>query len=207
MTMRGAAEVLYETETTLRLVGNVLDDLQVIGIDLGKPEVEYEDSSDDRDEPKVADLAPIRVYREVQEGLRALQRGRGILERTSEEKGRSSGLDDEHPPVSATDALSGLDRAVALLDRLQSDTPADAGQADVFDLLRQEIRAANASLRVYAITEQQLSYASSVLLDMEGRMTELTHMLDPCGFEALGAGLISDRSQSTLRMSQRQSPS
>lgn len=179
------AERLYDYEATLRLVDNALDELQILGVELGHGDG-YDEASPDDDGPDEdgSDRTQARVFREVQEGLNSLRHSRAVLERTSEEKNFPRRSESEVPAVSATDALSGLDRALLLVDRFQEDggSPADA----TFDGIREEIRAAMACLQVHDVTEQQLSYASSILLDMDGRLAQLADLLDPHGVESNG---------------------
>ena len=167
MTTQIDAERLYDYEATLRLVDSALDELQVLGVELGG---EGFQGLSLEGEVEVSDLTSLRVYREVQEGLHSLRHGRSILERTSTE---SPGA----PAVPASDALTGLDRALLLMERFEKEGNGD--REALFTGIREEIRGAIGSLRAQDVTEQQLSYAASILLDMDGRLAQLTHMLDP----------------------------
>jgi hypothetical protein len=182
------AERLYDFEATLRLVDNALDDLHVLGVDLDGRRGHLELSpADQGPEAEISDLTPLRAYREVQEGLHSLRHSRAILERTSEGKHGSRGDQAADPlAVSATDALGGLDHALSLVDRFEADQAGGPDGAALFDTLREEIRVAMTCLQVHDVTEQQLSYASSILLDMDGRLAQLAHMLDPYGFDGRG---------------------
>ncbi len=184
MHMHTDAERLYDFEATLRLVDNALDELQVLGGELGGGERDDLSRVDDGMDAEVSDLTPLRAFREVQEGLNSLRHSRAVLERTSEEKNapRESESPD-YPGVSATDALSGLDRALLLVDRFEAEQAGPADRARLFETIREEIRVAMTCLQVHDVTEQQLSYASSILLDMDGRLAQLANMLDPYGFE------------------------
>ena len=182
MHTQSTAERLYDFEATLRLVDNALDELHVLGGELGGGESEDFSLVADGMDAEVSDLAPLRAFREVQEGLNSLRHSRAVLERTSEEKHPARVQEaPEGPGVSATDALGGLDRALLLVDRFEADTSGPADQAKLFESIREEIRAAMTCLQVHNVTEQQLSYASSILLDMDGRLTQLSQMLDPYG--------------------------
>jgi hypothetical protein len=190
MQMHTDAERLYDFEATLRLVDNALDELQVLGGELGR---DRDDPClvDDGTEADVASLTPLRAFREVQEGLHSLRHGRALLERTSEEKHAPKNNEaSDGTAVSATDALSGLDRALLLVDRFEAEQAGPADRARLFESIREEIRAAMTCLQVHDVTEQQLSYASSILLDMDGRLAQLAHMLDPYGIETASARLI-----------------
>ena len=191
MHMHTDAERLYDFEATLRLVDNALDDLQVLGGELGGGERDDLSLVDDGMDAEVSDLTPLRAFREVQEGLNSLRHSRAVLERTSEEK--NAPRDNESsdgPGVSATDALSGLDRALLLVDRFEAEQAGPADRARLFETIREEIRVAMTCLQVHDVTEQQLSYASSILLDMDGRLAQLANMLDPYGFETGSPRLV-----------------
>ena len=83
--------------------------------------------------------------------------------------------------VAATDILDALDRAQHLVDDL--DAAAAAGDKakgqNVRDLLREEIFGMMGALQFQDITTQQLSYASSVLTDMENRLLQIAKLFDP----------------------------
>lgn len=165
------AERLYDFEATLRLVDSALDELQVLGLEPGGDGLDGLAPYDEDDaDAEVSDLTPLRVYREVQEGLHSLRHGRSILELTSEDRGDSS-------TVAANDALTGLDRALLLVERCEKEGVGDP--AALFTGIREEIRSAMTSLRGQDVTEQRLSYAASILLDMDGRLAQLADMLDP----------------------------
>jgi hypothetical protein len=181
--MHTDAERLYDFEATLRLVDNALDELQVLGGEIGGGERHELSLVDDGMDAEVSDLTPLRAFREVQEGLNSLRHSRAVLERTSEEKHPLRENETSDPGVSATDALSGLDRALLLVDRFEAAQAGPTDQARLFESIREEIRVAMTCLQVHDVTEQQLSYASSILLDMDGRLSQLANMLDPYGFE------------------------
>jgi hypothetical protein len=184
MHMHTDAERLYDFEATLRLVDNALDELQVLGGELGGGERDGLSLVDDGTDAEVSDLTPLRAFREVQEGLNSLRHSRAVLERTAEEKNAPRENESPYDPgVSATDALSGLDRALLLVDRFEAEQAGPEDRARLFESIREEIRVAMTCLQVHDVTEQQLSYASSILLDMDGRLAQLANMLDPYGFE------------------------
>ena len=85
MTLRAAEEVFYETEATLRLVDNILDELQGIGVELRKPETNghFLSPREDSEDHTNFETAPIRIHREVQDGLRWIRHSRAILERST----------------------------------------------------------------------------------------------------------------------------
>lgn len=174
--MHTDAERLYEFEATLRMVDSALDELQVLGLDPDEAGSQGLVLAQEPADPPVSDLTALRLFREVQEGLNSLRHSRAILERTSEEKDLRGGASE---PVAAIDALSGLDRALALVDRFEQDPTAGEDRRATLEEIRAEIRRAMGCLHSHDVTEQQLSYASSILLDMDGRLDGLAHMIDP----------------------------
>ena len=83
--------------------------------------------------------------------------------------------------MAATDILNGLERSVAMVDQLDAkaadgDAP---GGADLRNSLRDELFGLMSCMQFQDVTSQQLSYASSVLLEMEARLAELATVLDP----------------------------
>ena len=183
MHMHTDAERLYDFEATLRLVDNALDELQVLGGEFGGGERPGLSLVGDGTDAEVSDLTPLRAFREVQEGLNSLRHSRAVLERTSEKRAPRESEAPDGPGVSATDALSGLDRALLLVDRFEAEQAGPEDRARLFESIREEIRVAMACLQAHDVTEQQLSYASSILLDMDGRLAQLANMLDPYGVE------------------------
>jgi hypothetical protein len=83
--------------------------------------------------------------------------------------------------VAATDILDALDRAQGLIDDL--DAAEESGDTEkgrnTRDLLREEIFGMMGCLQFQDITTQQLSYASSVLTDMEDRLLSIAKLFDP----------------------------
>jgi hypothetical protein len=83
--------------------------------------------------------------------------------------------------VAATDILDALDRAQTLIDDLDAADEAGDGEKarNTRDLLREEIFGMMGCLQFQDITTQQLSYASSVLTDMEDRLLSIAKLFDP----------------------------
>jgi chemotaxis regulatin CheY-phosphate phosphatase CheZ len=83
--------------------------------------------------------------------------------------------------VAATDILDALDRAQTHIDDLDAADAAgdrEKGQ-NTRDLLREEIFGMMGCLQFQDITTQQLSYAASVLKDMENRLMSIAKLFDP----------------------------
>ncbi|MBX3174789.1 MAG: hypothetical protein KF709_10290 [Gemmatimonadaceae bacterium] len=82
--------------------------------------------------------------------------------------------------VAATGILDGLDRSIALVDKLDTLDASGNGEAvDTRNALRDELFQAQAALQFQDITAQQLAYAASMLIEMEDRMKGLAHALEP----------------------------
>lgn len=172
-----AEQLLYESEATLRLVDSLLGELQDMESHLpagvaGMHALQLGASDDvDPDEDIPALLSS--ASSEALELLEALRRGRSVLERTSAEiRSRQDG------PLEATagrELRSGLERALLLVDRLES----EQGASPVQSLLRDEILELLEGVRIQEITEQRLSYACSVLQETELRLAAIVQRLTP----------------------------
>lgn len=187
MSTRAAEELYYDSEATLRLVDNVLDELQVMD-EVGQRDEHGRFSQRMVRETVAAGELPeiiVRAYGEVQALLDSLRRSRDVLERTSAEKAHHMGerlrAVDAAAEVAATDILDGVDRALAVVDRLD-DAPDDATRTELRGALREELFEVMGCLQFQDITSQQLNYASSVLFDMESRLGALAETFDPSIF-------------------------
>jgi chemotaxis regulatin CheY-phosphate phosphatase CheZ len=184
---RRADELLYDSEASLRLVDHVLEDL-------GTPQPP----------PSALTVAAIglneipalllRANREINSVLDSLRRSRDMLEKTASEN-----LQVTHEKlrevtsateVAANDILDGLDRSLALIDRLDQEAERETS-GETRAELRDEIFQVMGHLQFQDITSQQLSYASSVLLEMERRLGELASLFDP---EVFGHGQLQSSS-------------
>ena len=85
--------------------------------------------------------------------------------------------------TAATDILDGLDRAQLLLDEMdaEAETSGDGSgkSKELRGRLRDEIFSMTGCLQFQDITTQQLTYASSVLIEMESRLGEIARLFDP----------------------------
>ena len=77
--------------------------------------------------------------------------------------------------ATAFEIRGGLERALLLVDRLEH----EPDPQPVRDLLRQEILEMIEAIRAQEITEQQLTYASSVLNQTESGLSALLESLSP----------------------------
>jgi hypothetical protein len=202
MTARYANELLYDSEAALRLVDSAIEDIREAG-----PRASAGPSAESLHAGHLRDLlqaaGPLgllgisqilaRGHGEIVSVLRSLRESRDVLARTS--AGR---VQDTHAKLrevtnatesAASDILDGLDRAVALVD--QMDAKASDGDAatgvDLRSKLREELFSLMGCMQFQDITTQQLSYASSVLTEIETRLAELASILGPA---ALGAAVV-----------------
>jgi hypothetical protein len=186
-----AEELFYDSEATLRLVDTVLDELQVMEEEVTRSEdrVRFLTEQAGRAHAGIADLPEIlsRAYVEIQSVLESLRRSRSVLERSTVDKCQH--MNEKLREVSsatelaANDILDGVDRALALVDRLDTtEGESPAARADGFAELRNELFGVMGCLQFQDITSQQLGYAASVLSDIEGRLAELARIFDPAAF-------------------------
>lgn len=159
-------DLLDDSRSTLRQVEEVLEELGIretsvrtsMGISLG-------------------DLlsSMIRAHREILDLVESLQRSRGIIQKASVERLKNTSLRLQEvsstTELAASDMLDGLDRALNLLDTLlPGGSGAEPGAAEA---LRDELHGLISLLQFQDITSQQLTYASGVLDDVEGRLLRI----------------------------------
>ena len=96
--------------------------------------------------------------------------------------------------VAATDILDALDRAGTTVDALEAADQADdkPRAQELRDELRGEIFGMMSALQFQDITTQQLTYAASVLADMEGRLLLIAKLFDPGATVGRFAGAAPD---------------
>ena len=178
MSTRAAEELYYDSEATFRLLDTALDELQVMESVVGR--------FDDHDKLHVQRLAQepeeindlarllVRGFGEVQTLLHSVQRSRDVLERTTTEKAR-------HPEGGVREmdsAAASVDRALALVGQMESGTN-ERNRTDLHADLRAELTDVMGCLQFQDITSQQLSYALSVLSDVESQLGSLACAFDP----------------------------
>jgi chemotaxis regulatin CheY-phosphate phosphatase CheZ len=126
-----------------------------------------------------------RANTEIQSVLANLRDSRTALETATVEKihHTSEKLREvtSATEVAATDILDALDRAQTMVDDLDAaDAEGDRDKAATTrDSLRMEIFGMMGCLQFQDITTQQLTYAASVLTDMESRLLSIAKLFDP----------------------------
>lgn len=182
MATRVANELLYDSEASLRLVDTALAELRTPG---RAARQEHEETP-----AALAGLPTLllRAYTEIDSALQTLRQSRTALEQTAVEKLHltSEKLREvsSATEVAATDILDGLDRAIAMVDDLESaETEGDTGKAaGVRQTMRDELFGLMGHLQFQDITTQQLNYASSILSEMENRLVQIARIFDPSLF-------------------------
>ncbi|MHB1223825.1 MAG: hypothetical protein ACYC2G_07230 [Gemmatimonadaceae bacterium] len=186
MTNNRAMELLYDSEASLRLVDHELDALR-----------EFTDGVQENIAPPApgeptptSALALVpgilqRANAEIVNVLQSLRQCRSALENATTDK-----LQITHEKIrevtcatetAATGILDGLDRAQALIDELDAEADGNGSEKarDLRNRLRDEIFTMTGHLQFQDITTQQLTYAASVLVDMESRLSEIARLFDP----------------------------
>jgi hypothetical protein len=180
-------ELLLDSEASLRLVDRALTDLRVAEPS-ATPGGWTECTCGAQKEVALMDLPNmlLRAYTEINSVLQNLRRSRDVLQQTTLEKIHHT--NDKLREVTsatelaATDMLDGLDRALAMIDELDSfgdDDLSREGADEVRANLRNELFSLMNCLQFQDITTQQLNYASSVLVEMESRLAEIARIFDP----------------------------
>lgn len=89
--------------------------------------------------------------------------------------------------TAANQIMDGLDRSLALIDRLDE----GESQEEIGNLLRDELMDAMTQLQFQDIAAQQLSHALSLLSDVETHLETFARLFEKAGFE-IGRGSSSD---------------
>jgi hypothetical protein len=204
MTARHATELLYDSEAALRLVDSAIEDLGTLprtASTAAEPAANAKvrnilSASGSLDLVGLSQILA-QSHGEIVKVLGSLRESRTVLKRTAVDQ-----LHQTHDKlrevtnatqVAATDILDGLDRAVALVDDMDArvkDGDADGGR-DLRNKLRDELFSLMGCMQFQDITAQQLTYASSVLTEIESRLSQLATVLDPTGLQVAAGATIS----------------
>ncbi|NJD20130.1 MAG: hypothetical protein FIA95_12715 [Gemmatimonadetes bacterium] len=146
------------------------------------------------------------TYGEILNVIGSLRRSRGLLEQAAMERLKSTHQKlaevSSATEMAATGMLAGLDRALVLVDRMESAAGQPGDHPDGAALrreLRDERHTLITLLQFQDITAQQLGYAGGVLLDIEDRMVELARVFDLRGVGASGEDERTPDNQVDLR--------
>jgi len=194
-------DVLDDSEATLRQVQGVLSEL---GAEDRSQEARVERVvSSLGDAPTgLEDLVRVLMttYGEIMNVIDSLRRSRGLLEQAAMERLKTTHQKlaevSSATEMAATGMLDGLDRALVLVDELETATePEDSAPGDAPALrgeLREELHSLISLLQFQDITAQQLGYAGGVLQDIEERMVQLSRIFDLRGLGVEGDGADPD---------------
>lgn len=171
-----AEQLLYESEATLRLVDSLLGELQDMESQLnesglGKQALQLVPEAESDTEQEIPELLA-EAAAEARALLETLTRSRLVFERTSQELHARNSEPRREVPTSV-EIRGGLERALLLIDRLEGENDSPSLQKQ----LREEILDLLDGVVVQGITEQRLSYASSVLRDTETQLSNLVQRL------------------------------
>ncbi|MEX2582853.1 MAG: hypothetical protein WD766_06250 [Gemmatimonadota bacterium] len=177
MDSRIAAELLYESEATLRMVDDALDELRMAEPEPRRhPGGRAPDLSGFDSESTVV-TAPsefcVRAYWQVQDLLESVRLSRQALQAVGNH--RDSGTDGD----ASRREHGGLDRALALVDRLDTLDDASATQRQALHAeLRRDLADALEQLDRRTGTSDQLSAIALQLAEAEARLTKLAHLFE-----------------------------
>lgn len=176
------ADVLYDSETMLRLVDSELEELRD----------DVSDAALRGNQVGVLLAVMQRASSEIAQVLCTLHSSREALEGVTLQEIQDSAIKlcevSSATEIAATRMMDGLERAHALLDRLEDlDSPGVARDsvieaAAVRAKLRDELFAVMGSLQFQDITSQQLGHVSQMLHDIERRLHATSSLLSGgCG--------------------------
>lgn len=178
-------EALSDSEATLRQVQGVLSDFGGVA-STHEDRVNKVVSGLEGKPAGLRDLVQILIqtYSEIMNVVDSLRQSRNLLEQAAMERIKSTHAKlaevSSATEIAATSMLDGLDRALVLLDGMESAAEGSDGeeQTSLRNNLRDELHALMNLLQFQDITAQQLGYAGGVLLDIEDRMVELARVFD-----------------------------
>ncbi|MEO8562960.1 MAG: hypothetical protein ABI601_12835 [bacterium] len=179
-----ASELLFESEAALRMVDSAIGELQPGVSDAGAHDESTEESPIAASAGVPSGL--LRAHGEIEGMLEQVRASRDVL--THAPATRMSLLQSKLLEVSTvsedatTDILDALDQALAIVDQLDVLAASEGSSTRADDLrktLRDELFRMMQPLQFQDITTQQLAYASSVIMQMEDRLTNLVSLFDP----------------------------
>lgn len=173
-----ARELVLDSEATLRLADAAAADAAGVANGADGPDAE----------PMPLEALPdlvMLVYREIDAIVGRLRESRGALRRAAVEQLHHTTeklrLVTSATEVAATDIMDSVDRALALVDRLETRDGADTSE-EAFAVrggIRDELFSVMTHLQFQDITTQQINHASAMLTEVEDRLAVLTQIFDP----------------------------
>lgn len=181
--MRPPEELLYDSEASLRLVDNAINELSVAGADSqGDARGLLEHVSSQPGGFNELSRMLLTAYVQTVGILTKLSESRGVLEQAAIE--RLQHMDGKLHEVSCatevatTDILDGLGRAVDLVEKMAGAEPTGPNE-QLAASLREELYGAMVHLQFQDITTQQLNHLSHLMLDMRERLTQVVAIFAP----------------------------
>ena len=177
--------LLLDSEASLRLADNLLADLRAQEEDVqeapGLALVQRPESGGVAELPEIL----LRACAEINNVLDSLRMSRAILEQTTVDRvqqTQSKLIEVSNATELATnDMLDGLDQALGLVDGLDAHATGAGSDEDAAAMrarLRDRLYGLVVCLQFQDITSQQLTFASTVLADVESRMNALAELID-----------------------------
>jgi hypothetical protein len=164
-----AADLLYESEATLRMVDNVLDELRIGELEVRASAPRLKTLHHHFDEAGAPEAPPEfrqRAFWQVQELMDCVREGRRMLQ--------TEGVSD--PSFEQAERLG---RIALILDRLDSiEEPEFDRKSDLFGQLRQEMRGLIDWKKPANLEDQRIAAAIVALSEAEGRLTRLGTLFD-----------------------------
>jgi chemotaxis regulatin CheY-phosphate phosphatase CheZ len=127
----------------------------------------------------------LRVYREIDTMVERLRESRGALQKAAVDKLHHTNeklqLVTSATEVAATDIMDSVDRALVMVDQLETRENADLSDDAnaIRAALRDELFTVMTRLQFQDITTQQINHASAMLAEMETRLAALSQVFDP----------------------------
>lgn len=192
MRTKPASEVLYDSDSALRLVDAAIGEL---GVQPHGPAPDEAGAAGGGAAPPSGDATLDRLhevsgslafgYQHILEVLRTLRQGRGSLEPAALDRlppahARLREVTDT-TETAATDLLAGIEDAIAMVNRLDAlDAEGDRQACAVVRAgLRERLFDLVTHLQFQDITRQQLNQAAAVLLDTEHDLARIAAVIEP----------------------------
>jgi hypothetical protein len=176
MSSRIAAELLYESEATLRMVDTVLDEMRIADpapAEHCKPVAGAEGQTPSAVLQIPTDLC-VHAYWQIQEALECVQLGREALQ-----AGERAPTDRGVPPHDTSGQFGSIYGALAHLDRLEALGDSTNRERSVMHRqLRQDLVDILNRAERRAEREDKISLATSLMAEAEARLTRLGHTFE-----------------------------
>jgi hypothetical protein len=176
-----------ELDETMSLVNALVREIQVAAAAgrVAGPAVELASSLTRRADLAALPAMLLRAYGGIMDALGGIRRSRETI-KAFETEHLSTTLHQLTEVSSATESaaigiMDGLDRSLALIDRVQGQTK-EAGSSEradeSFELLRSELNELFGHLQFHDITTQQLGGVGALLDEIEARVTDAARLFD-----------------------------